>query len=217
MTTYESLIQKLYHGHNPYAGYPAHEWGAWYDDPGAKREIFKTVIQEAKPGIVVEVGSFVGESTIHIAKLLKAMGSDAMVLAVDTWMGGIDHWEKVPEKLRFHFGRPSLYYQFLGNIITYGVSDTVLPISLDSINGARLLKLMGIVPNLVYVDASHEEGDVLRDLEAYWKLLPKGGVLLVDDISNHFPGVVRDWLTFIEMKHLKADFIEGEKQAVIKR
>lgn len=216
MSQYETCRQKIFGAHQPYAGFPAKEWaGTWYNDPGATRDIFKLALDRASPGVVVEVGSFVGESAIFMANHLKATKRDAVILCVDTWGGGIDHWEKVPEKLKFWFGRPSLFYQFMGNVIVRGASDRVLPIALDSLNGARLLKLLGIVPNLVYVDGSHEEGDVLRDYEAYWALLPKGGVMLVDDLTGWFPGVVRDFEKFVKMWGL-SPVVEGEKGMLIK-
>lgn len=217
MTQYEELRKKIFKDHQPYAGFPAREWsGVWYNDQAACRPMFKTAIDKAKPKIIVEVGSFVGESAIFMAQYLKDTKRDCVILCVDTWCGGIDHWEKVPEKLRFWFGRPGLFYQFMGNVISRGMSDCILPVSLDSINAARLLKLLNIVPDLVYVDGSHEEGDVLRDYESYWDLLPSGGVMLVDDLTNWFPSVIRDWDKFLKKHKIKNPVVEGEKGLLVK-
>lgn len=217
MSLYEAVRKKIFKDHQPYAGFPAREWsGTWYNDHGACRETFKKAIEQANPHVIVEVGSFVGESAIFMAKHIKATKRNCVILCVDTWCGGIDHWEKVPEKLRFWFGRPSLFYQFMGNVIAHGVQDVILPVSMDSINGARLLKLLGIYPDLVYVDGSHEEGDVLRDYEEYWELLHPGGVMLVDDLTNWFPSVIRDWDKFLAIHSLTPALIEGEKGMLIK-
>lgn len=216
MRLYDELIQKILHGHNPYSGYPSQQWsGTWYNDAGACRSMFHTAIDRAPVGLLVEVGSFVGESTVFMANHLRQKQGDNAILCIDTWLGGIDHWEKVPEKLRFHFGRPSLYYQFLGNIIEKGVSDLVVPLTLDSLNAARLLKLLNLYPSMVYVDASHEGGDVLRDYEAYWELLVPGGIMLVDDLTNWFPPVVKDFETFVSKHNLKPE-IDGEKGLMVK-
>lgn len=216
MTLYEELIQKIYHGHNPYTGFPVGQWaGVWYNDGGARRDIFVRVIEQIKPKLIVEVGSFVGESSIFMAEQLKRHRSDGVVLCIDTWLGGIDHWKSVPEKLRFHFGRPSLYYQFIGNVIQRGCHDTILPLTLDSLNAARLLKMLQIVPDMLYIDGSHEEGDVLADYEAYWPLLISGGAFLVDDLTGWFPGVLGDWKLFVMSHDLKVE-VEGEKGLIIK-
>lgn len=203
MSLYEEVRRKIFGNHNPYAGFPAAQWaGTWYHDHGARLDIFKKAIDKAKPGIIVEVGSFVGESAIFMADYLKTINRESVIVCIDTWCGGIDHWEKVPEKLKFWFGRPSLFYQFMGNVIVMGAQDRILPISMDSLNGARLLNLLHIVPQMVYVDGSHEEGDVLRDYEAFWRLLPSGGVMLVDDLTGWFPTVLHDWDWFIKAHQL---------------
>ena len=65
MTKHQELLKLIHRGKNPYDGFPVREWsGTWYNDPGARREIFKSFIDVSKPGIIVEVGSFVGESAI---------------------------------------------------------------------------------------------------------------------------------------------------------
>lgn len=217
MSLYEDCRKKIFGAHQPYAGFPWREWqGTWYNDQGAAHPIFREAMDLAGAGVIVEVGSFVGESAIFMAKILKASNRDAVIVCVDTWGGGIDHWEKVPEKIKFWFGRPSLFYQFMGNVIAHGVQDYILPLAVDSINGARLLKLLQIVPQMVYVDGSHEEGDVIRDMEAYWQLLPSGGVMLSDDVGPWFPPVQRDWNRFIVRHGLKAHAIDGEKAILVK-
>jgi len=217
MSMYQTLLEKIHQGQSPYAGFPVDQWaGTWFNDGGAAREMFKKVIDRLKPKLIVEVGSFVGESAIFMADHLRKRGGDSAILCIDTWMGGIDHWEKRRGDIKFWFGRPSLYYQFIGNVMNRGVHDIVLPLSLDSINGARLLKLLKIVPDLVYVDASHEKGDAIRDYEAYWDLLPRGGGMLVDDLTNWFPGVLHDWDQFLSAHKIKNAEVEGEKGLVIK-
>lgn len=217
MTIYQTLLEKIHHNQSPYSDFPVGFWaGTWYNDSGARREMFLKAIDRVNPGLIVEVGSFVGESAIFMAEHLKKRKQDSAILCIDTWMGGIDHWEKRPADLKFWFGRPSLYYQFMGNVIQRGHQDIILPLSLDSLNGARLLKLLGIVPSLVYVDASHEEGDALRDYEAYWELLPQGGGLLCDDLTGWFPGVLHDFDTFTTIHQIENPEIEGEKGFIIK-
>lgn len=212
MTAYQELIEKIHRGKNPYGGFPAHEWsGVWFGDPGAQREIFYKCIQRLKPTIIVEVGSFVGESAVHMAKYTKAP-----IVCVDTWYAGVDHWKGAPEKINMHFGRPDLFYRFMANVIQHNCQDVIVPLASDSINGARILEHLGIVPDFVYVDASHEEADVLRDYLAYWKLLPSGGGMLCDDWSGYFPGVMSDGQRFMEKTGIKPALIEGEKVFFVK-
>lgn len=225
MTKFNELLQLLHRGKNPYEGFPAAQWaGTWYNDPGAQRDILKRCLEKAAfnaggtPLVVVEVGSFVGESAIYMAQHLKATGREAVVLCIDTWYAGIDHWKGAPDKIQMHFGRPDFFYKFMANVIQHGCQDMILPVAMDSTNGARLLTHFGIQAHMIYTDASHEEYDVFRDYESYWPLLRKGGVFVVDDVSDHFPGVVKDWLTFADLHKLPKETwdVSGEKIAVVK-
>lgn len=227
MTKFNELLQLLHRGKSPYDGFPTAQWsGTWYNDPGAQRDILKRSLDKCVPHsittdqgiVVVEVGSFVGESAIFMAKHLKSKGADAVILCVDTWLGGVDHHLRAPEKMTTHFGRFDLYYKFLANVIEHGCQDMILPLTLDSVNAARLLAARGVRADFAYIDASHEEGDVLRDYEAYWPLVRSGGVFLVDDVSNHFPGVVKDWERFWKINSIEPETwdVSGEKIAVVK-
>jgi len=127
------------------------------------------------------------------------------------------HWKGAREKIRMHFGRPDFYYKFVANIIANNCQDVIIPFAMDSIGAARVIKWLGLVPNLIYVDASHEQGDVVRDYEAYWDLLGPGGGMLVDDLTNYFPGVVADWNRFMGTYAVEPVLVEGEKALAIKK
>lgn len=217
MIAYRQLLDKIHLGKNPYDGFPANEWsGVWYGDPGAAREIFDKCIFKIRPRVVVEVGSFIGESAIRMARCIKNNGMDAAIVCVDTWYAGVDHWKGAREKIQPHFGRPDLYYRFIANVINNRCQDVIIPLAMDSLGGARVLKWLGVSADLVYVDASHEAGDVFRDYEFYWEILRSGGGMLVDDLSGHFPGVLHDFDAFLNYKNLKPSLIEGEKALLIK-
>lgn len=217
MTPFQFLIDKIHEGKNPYDGFPTVEWaGTWYGDPGAAREIFAQCIEKTMPSIIVEVGSFVGESAIHMAKVIKQRNLPTAILCVDTWYAGFDHWKGAREKIRYHFGRPDFYYKFIANVIQNGCQDVIVPMASDSINAARILKWLEISPQLTYVDGSHEQGDVLRDYEAYWNLLHSGSGMLVDDISDWFPGVVVDYHHFCGLYNVQPVMQQGEKALLIK-
>lgn len=216
MTAFQLLIDKIHRGKNPYLGFPGGWDGVWYGDPGAQREIFDKCIVRINPKIIFEIGSFIGESAIHMAKLIKAQKRDCAILCTDTFAGGYDHYVGAPEKINMHFGRPDFLYRFIANVIANDCQDIIVPFAIDSLNGARILKWMGITSQLVYVDASHQEGDVRRDYEAYWELIESGGGMLVDDLTGWFPGVLKDWAAFTEAHNLKPVMTEGEKALVIK-
>ena len=99
-------------------------------------------IDEARPAIVVEVGVWKGASVVTMAKEIKRLGLDAVVIAIDTWLGSSEHylWEKFIPDLDFEFGYPRLYHKFAANICKADLQDFVVPLALDSINAFQLLK-----------------------------------------------------------------------------
>ncbi len=215
MNTYNLLVEKIHQGKNPYQDFPHEEWGGtWYDDPAAKNPIFAEAMQATKPGLIIEVGSFVGESAIHMANQIKALQLEAAILCVDTWYASFEHWHRVREQIQMHLGRPDFYYKFMANVITHHSAELIVPFAMDSIGAARVIKWLGLVPQLVFIDGSHSEGDVFRDLQAYWDLLPAGGGLLVDDMHG-FEGVAIDVTRFIQC-HGVSPSMRGEKALFIK-
>ncbi len=217
MKPFDVVLNALHRGQNPYAGFPSGAWpSTWYNDSGAARPIFAECIKRLNPTLIIEVGSFVGESAIHMAKVLKEQSRDCAILCVDTWYAGFDHWRGARDKIQPRFGRPDLYEKFMANVIEHKCQDVIIPFPMDSIGAARVIKWLGLVPSLVYCDASHEEGDVLRDMNAYWDLLQSGGGLLCDDWTNWFKGVLADGERFIAQTGIQPVLIEGEKVLFIK-
>lgn len=77
-----------------------------------------------------------------------------------------------------------------------GLEGWITPLPRTAITAARFLWHRGIRANLVDLDASREEADMLADLEAYRPLLRPGGLLVGDDGIAAFPGVARACAAF---------------------
>lgn len=184
------LMQAL-HGRNIYDGFDH----TCYDyDPagwGGTSEAFAEVISKHKPKFIVEVGSWKGSSAITMANILAAQGG-GKILCIDTWLGAIEFWENQDDPERFQSlkcknGFPQVYFSFLANICHAGHQNTIIPFPIHSSSGALWLMRQGLEPDMVYIDASHEEDDVYQDLMDFYHLLKRGGILLGDDWN--WPGV----------------------------
>lgn len=165
----------------------------------------------ANASLVVEAGCYVGTSTKVWSHCLQDRGNNGTVLAIDTWLGDLSTWvehidttsrEKPDDVLRD--GRQSLYDQFMLNMQANHV-ENVVPFSATSIIGARWLATMSYIPDVVYVDTAHEEGETFLELELYWKLLKPGGILAGDDYPA-WPAVKHDVDAFIAQHKLKLNF-----------
>ena len=152
--------------------------------------IFKTLIDEVSPRIIIEIGSWYGASAIHMAKIVKEKQLDCHIYCVDTWLGSFEHWTmtQLRQYLMLKNGYPQFFYQFLFNVKASGVSDIITPVPNTSSMASTLFNVRSIRPQLVYLDGSHEEKDVYNDLENYVPLLDVKGVIFGDD-WNTYPGV----------------------------
>lgn len=124
---------------------------------------------------VVEVGSWLGKSTIHIASLLP---EDGKVYAVDHWLGSVEHQ---PGGDAHHVALPYLYQQFLSNVIHAGMTHKIVPVRMDSLSGVHEIRARGVYVDMVYIDAGHDFNSVYADLNAWYPLVKGHGVLCGDD------------------------------------
>jgi predicted O-methyltransferase YrrM len=153
-------------------------WGA---DDGVLAEAARAVSAR----LVVEVGTWKGASAVRLAKLLP---DDGALICIDTWLGtannflGTDHLNQ-KDSLARRNGYPQIYYQFLANVMQLGLSDKVVPLPQTSMNGAKILGRLGLRPDLVYIDASHELMDVYLDIVSFYAVLREGGILVGDDLQ----------------------------------
>ncbi len=208
-------VASLLHPVSPYEGFDA---SAWPFDPqgwNGDSPLFDRLIEELNPGLVIEVGSWKGQSAIHMAGAMAARRSDAQLVCVDTWLGSYDWWldpRRSPRAdMGIRHGYPTLYYQFLANVVHAGLQDVIVPFPATSTIAARLLIARGIQADLIYVDGSHEENDVYLDIVYYWHTLRAGGVMFGDDHRiEYYPGVVRAVAAFAREQGLTVEVVDGQ-------
>jgi hypothetical protein len=186
-----NIMHELF-GLNPYehfdpSAYPLTLQGWHSDSP-----IFEEMIDQTQPDIIIEVGSWLGASAIHMGRHLKKRGWSGSIICVDTWLGSMDHWSnpEIRPLLRLQHGYPQLYYQFLANVIHAGLQDTIIPFPNTSTMACFWLKKRNIRAKLIYIDGSHEYLDILADLQNYSQLRAEGGYMFGDDWGI-FPSVKR--------------------------
>jgi len=185
----------------------------------------------------LELGAFEGGSAILTAQRVEARRDDrtaadksvedeTSIVAVDTFLGDIRVlWERTPAERRQLLrpdGTISLLDRFRANVRKAGQAQTVLPLPATSVTALRLvvsLAQRGVVPlpQVIYLDSAHEEGEVLLEIELAWEALAPGGVLFGDDwvlpplrpaspdAEEDPGGVQRDVLRFAERHAAELD------------
>lgn len=109
----------------------------------------------------VEIGSYYGVSTRHIASLLP---ENSKLYAIDTW----EYFE-------------GQYEQFLSNMVISGLASKVIPMKQRSDNAVKFFNQFNKTFDFIYVDGDHETEGVVSDLENYYPLLTQIGVICGDD------------------------------------
>jgi len=175
---------------------------------GGGRKIFRTLIDEINPILIIEVGTWKGQSAINMASYLKEKKLEAKIICVDTWLGGMEFMnsEDPRKNLIPKNGYPQIYYQFLSNVIHKGLQNYIIPFPNTSLIAARYLKNNNITSKFIYIDGSHNEQDVLMDLNNYWKLLESGGIIFGDDYK--WGSVKRAVDTFVTNNMLKITIVD---------
>ena len=121
---------------------------------------------------VLEVGSYMGKSTVCIASVANS------IVAVDTfkYIG-----ESVPQSIF-----PTTIIPFLKNTVTFNNIITVIG---KSVEVSKHIK--DYSKDIIFIDASHEYKDVKDDIRVWKSKLKKGGYMLFHDYSHDGPGVVK--------------------------
>jgi predicted O-methyltransferase YrrM len=194
--TRQDLIAALWHGRDPFADPPADLRPADLQGWRSIHPYLEEAVTAFRPRVVIEIGTWKGASALFLARTMAENDVTGTVIAVDTWLGAVDHWadEELFAELATEHGYPSLYRTFLANVVRAGMTDRLVPLPLDSVNAAELLRLRGITADVIHLDAGHEEASVAADLRAWWPLLRPGGLLIADDydrLGGRFPGVQR--------------------------
>jgi len=132
-------------------------------------------------GVIVEIGTWKGKSTIFLAKGSKA-GNNIKVYTVDPHTGAPEHREQDPDVYTFK--------EFKSNIQIMDVDDIVIPIVKTSVEAA---KHWDKPIALLFIDGDHDYEMVKQDFELWYPHVIKDGILAMHDtdLETSVPGPVR--------------------------
>ncbi|WP_159997517.1 class I SAM-dependent methyltransferase [Roseomonas sp. 18066] len=188
----QALMQRLF-GEDLYAGFTPElpqDLQGW----NSTHPTLARLVQEVKPKTIIDVGVWKGASVAFFCKAMAKHALPGAVIAVDTFLGSPEHWNRerkdnIFASLRLRHGMPGLYWQFISNMAHLGLQDRVVPLAQTSENAAVILQRLRVKAELIHIDAAHEYEPVLRDARRFWALLAPGGVLVGDDYP--WPGVAK--------------------------
>lgn len=173
--------------------------------------LFSQLVAEIKPKVIVEVGTWKGQSAVTMGRAVKNLNLSTQIYCIDTWLGSLEFITNMSNTLERDLqrknGYPQVYYQFISNVVHNNLQDIIIPVPTTSSIGAKYLAYNKIVPDLIYVDASHEEDDVYADVQNYYGLL-SNGVIFGDDFVG-WPGVNKAVKQFCNEKNISYEVKEN--------
>lgn len=155
--------------------------------PEASVTLFALSASQQTPGDVVEIGSWQGRSTIYLARGAKVSGN-GRVFAIDHFLGNPG------KESLYRVGRNDLSdlpAGFQRNIEAFDVSDVVELLPMSSRDAAKVLGSRSLSVRLLFIDGNHDYESVCADYDAFAPFLSRGSLVVFDDFSSAFPGVVR--------------------------
>ncbi len=148
-------------------------------------EFLYKIASDTGRGVIVEIGSWQGKSTIWLASGSKA-GKFAKVFAVDPHTGAPEHHEIFRTKNIWTFDK------FKENIKIAGVADIIEPIVDRSENVAKNWQLP---VEFLWIDGAHAYDAAKQDLESWLPHLIDGAIVAFHDSTyEDVKSVVRKFL-----------------------
>lgn len=207
-TIYEQLDTEVYRRrpdnckfHNIYDNFNYKDYPENYPCCGSfNQDFFEKLFDYIKPSIVIELGTYLGYSTIYMADLCKKYNDDFRIFSVDTWLG---NWHY--DTMNWVHGYPTMYHNFVANLHYTNLEKKVYPVPLPTsiaINNIKeSLDNLNLKADLVYIDAGHDFFSVYTDCHNYYPLIREGGVMFGDDFQSE--GVATAVQEFCRVNDLK--------------
>ncbi|MBL7849470.1 MAG: class I SAM-dependent methyltransferase [Cyclobacteriaceae bacterium] len=145
--------------------------------PMQERWFFNAARNAPEGAVIVEIGSFLGRSTVSFA--LGCKGTSKHVYAIDLFEGDGDM-----------YGQGDFQQQFRGNVRRCGVESYVTDIRSHSLTVAQSWTRP---IDILFIDGSHEYEDVKADFHAFYPHVKRNGIIAFHDIKGKWDGVIRYW------------------------
>ncbi len=149
--------------------------------PTSGQHLYTLCYMQPLRGDVVEIGSWKGRSTSFLARAVAASRNGTFY--------AIDHFKGNVGKERYYFVKnedPKV--AFLANVEAVGLTDTVH--LLDMPNDEAVAKLEDVTIRFLFIDGDHTKEGVTTDIALFFPKLTDGSIVVFDDFSEAFPGVI---------------------------
>ena len=205
------VLGKVFDGTSPFLAFPPELAKPYIKDKrirgwGSTGSVFSRLLQEVKPKTILELGTYLGASAIHMAITSKSMlNHEVLILCVDDFRG----WPGFRDKFKFDQinADVQLLYQFMQNVKTMNLTENILPLPFSTTSAMSSLCEWGVSFDLIEVDAAHDFHSAWADINMGFSLLRPGGVMFGHDYFTKLDnrGVGRAVDLFAKLKGLRVE------------
>ncbi|MDA7926719.1 class I SAM-dependent methyltransferase [Verrucomicrobiales bacterium] len=152
--------------------------------PKSGQMLYTLCVFQKTPGDVVEIGSWQGRSTSFLARAVSD-SSNGKFFAIDHFKGNVG---KESEYVVGASDLSDLKENFQSNIARIGLAETVEVMDMDNVRAARELEECSV--RFLFIDGDHSYEGVKKDLQLFVPKLCPGAIIVFDDYSKNFPGLL---------------------------
>jgi len=152
--------------------------------PKSGQFLYTMCYMQQLKGDVVEIGSWQGRSTSFLARAVSN-SQNGTFYAVDHFKGNVG-------KEKFYVvgnkDLSDLEDNFLSNMKSIGLSNSIRLLNMPNEQAEQELEDINI--RFLFIDGDHTKNGVEKDIELFFPKLMPGSIVVFDDFSNGFPGLV---------------------------
>ncbi|KAL3815161.1 hypothetical protein ACJIZ3_016429 [Penstemon smallii] len=182
----QKILDRVFNGTSPFESFPPEQvspllFKEWTKGWGSQAAVFEHLIQQVQPKTIIEVGTFLGASATHMARLTEGLGLSSQIICIDDFRGWPGYYDE-EKSLKMVNGDSLLLYQFMQNVVNANATESIvfLPFSAGTALGG--LCDWGVYGDLVEIDAAHDFHSAWTDINNAYKVLKKpGGVMFGHD------------------------------------
>lgn len=146
---------------------------AWFNSR-IQGAVFQEIMSKQTKGPFLELGTWTGAGS---TSFLARQFANLEIICVDTWEGSPEHY-RIPA---YDKVRKKLWDHFCAN--TWDFRHRITPLKMSTVEGMEAVANSGVKPELIYVDAAHEEESVYEDVTTALRLFPDSA-LCGDDYTT---------------------------------
>lgn len=204
MNIFQELKEELFPEGDLYSSFNKEDVDLGYPHTNIVPECIEKVFEIINPIFWLEIGSMLGGSALMVAKHIREKGLGCHIVCVDPFCGDVNMWcwekelrrQKKWSFLKTNKGSPTIKERFMANICHHGFDQVIFPLATTCTVGVNVIKRLhnekriSFLPEVIYLDSSHQEKETFLEMDQSWALLKDGGVLFGDDWG--WPGLSSD-------------------------